>query len=187
MQRKEDSEVPQAKPTKPTIIKPIPDGIVQVEFDAGGQATFVNPNPVRPILDPDGKTLRLTWTLAQSPLHGNAGFEVFFGNVVPCFQGEYYLQDLVSTFGDFRKSWTWTWPLPQELPPSDEGILVFYDVFFCYQPTQLQGTEGGPQRSPHVQTVSLREILSTDPTVILPPKQGGGSGASGRPLRPGPR
>jgi hypothetical protein len=151
------------------IEKPFPDGVAQVTFDAGGQATYVNPNPVRPILE--GGLLVVRWTLGRSPLHGNEGFEVFFGNVVPCNRWDAYLAGLQSEGDPYGQVWTWKWPAPQIMPSPEEGVLLYYDMFFCYEPKPLAG---GKRPHRHVQTVSLREIMSADPTMILPPKAGGG-------------
>lgn len=150
--------------------KPIPDGQIQVEFDAGGKATFVNPNPVRPLLQKKktGDLLILTWTLAESPLHANSQFEVFFGNVIPCFVKHPFLNGLKSQSGVNGKSWTWKWPNP--VIPPDQEFLIYYDVFFCYQPKGLLAAGKPPQ---HQFIVSARETAGADPTLILPPKAGG--------------
>lgn len=148
----------------------LPDGYVQVEFDAGGQASYVSPNPVRPILEGDQMVVR--WRMEKAPLHANADFEVSLGNVVPCVQEE--LIGLQSERDPDGKGWTWrlTWTgLAPSLPEGES--FIFYDVFFIYQP-KGNPPGPGPQKPRHRQTVSLRQILSTDPTLILPPKEGGG-------------
>lgn len=160
-----------------SLERPLPEGVARVEFDAGGAATFVTPNPLRPILKrKEGKeVLVLRWELAKSPLHANSGFEVIFGNVVPCHKGDPFFAGLVSESAPDGKSWTWSWPKPDQLPFIEEGILLLYDIFFLYQPKQLLAAGARP-RSHYVQTqaTSLRQIMSTDPTIILPPKAGGG-------------
>lgn len=157
------------------VAKPLPDGEAHVEFDAGGQATFVTPNPVRPILvkETDGKEmLFIRWTIADPPLHSNSGFEVVFGNVVPCHQKDAFLQDLHSEPEDAKgRIWTWKWPVPDQMPPPEDEVILFYDLFFVYQPKQLLGNNPRPKNA---KTLSLRQILSADPTLILPPKAGGG-------------
>lgn len=150
---------------------PVPDGQAYVQFDAGGQSTSVTPNPVRPVLEEhEGKKcLVLRWTLAEPPLHANPEFEVIFGNVVPCHKKDAYLGGLVSRPESDDKHWIWRWPVPDpQLPPGEE-VIRLYDLFFIYQPKQ---SAGGPNRPGNAQTVSLRQILSADPTLILPPKPG---------------
>ncbi len=146
------------------IAKPIPDGHAQVVFDAGGQGTFVTPNPVRPILNEEN-WIELHWTIATHPLHANSEFEVVFGNVVPCHMKDTYLGGLISEPKDGGKRWTWTWPMPDE---PEEEVILFYDLFFIYGPKSA-GSAGRPRNT---QTVSLRQVMSADPTLILPPKEG---------------
>lgn len=150
--------------------KPFPDGLVEVRFDAGGTASYVRPNPVRPAVE--GGNLVIRWKILGSPLHANASFEAFFGNVVPSYWRHPYLADLKSTPDLDGQSWTWTWPIPDGMPLFEVGALVSYDLFLCYQMRQLLG---GSKKPPlPLQSISMRQISSIDPTIILPPKAGGG-------------
>jgi hypothetical protein len=149
------------------IASPIPDGHAQVVFDAGGQGTFVTPNPVRPVLSDDKKLIELHWTIATHPLHANSEFEVIFGNIVPCHMKDEYLEGLTSKPEDGGKRWKWTWPVTAELLASEEEVILFYDLFFLYGPKST-GSAGRPRNT---QTVSLRQVMSADPTLILPPKE----------------
>ena len=142
------------------IARSLPDGEAHVVFDAGGQATYVTPNPVRPILNKDNKC-QITWTVAEPPRHANPEFDVVFSNVVPCHMKDAYLLGLHSEPSDDGRSWIWTWPMKD---PGEE-VIRLYDLFFIYGP---KGTD--LSRSRNTQTVSLRQIMSTDPTLILPPK-----------------
>lgn len=138
----------------------LPDGQAHVVFDAGGQATYVTPNPVRPILN-EKSWLEIRWTV-EPARHANPEFAVIFGNVVPCHMQDARLVGLQSEPRDEGKGWYWTWPPPA----SGDEVILYYDLFFLYGPKAAGGGVG----SRNAQTVSLRQVLSADPTLILPPK-----------------
>lgn len=141
----------------------LPDGLANVTFDAGGQGNAIDPNPVIPeIIEEDGQPMyRIVWTL-RGQHNINPGWEADFGNVVPFDARDPLLEGLESRPGEQNRTWIWQWPKQARIPAVP--IAISYDVFFRYRPKDHAG-------SLILRAMSLREALSVDPTLILPPKQ----------------
>ena len=149
------------------------EGHVFVTFDAGGQATSVNPNPVRPRLEDCMATI--VWHLDPA-IHQNPEWTVHLSNVVLADRGA--LQLVHDEPSDGGQTWTWKW---HHDPADAPGDVVLYDVFFSYGQGffHLSHGQGGEREvqplpvkylRPLRQTVSLRQILSVDPSILLPPE-----------------
>jgi hypothetical protein len=142
----------------------LPDGIALVTFDAGGQGNAIDPNPVIPaLIEENGQTMyQIVWEL-RGERNTNPGWEAAVGNVVPFDAVDPLLEGLESTPGQNGRSWVWKWPKQSDGPSIP--IAISYDLFFRYVPKKKD------LRSVVLRTMSLRETLSVDPTLILPPKE----------------
>jgi len=152
-------------------------GTVFVTFDAGGQGTAVDPNPIRAlaVVEQAGTVGRIVWNLL-SPKNNAPDWEAKICNVILCDVDD-TPKDFQSTRGAGGKTWTWTWT-----PDSEVERLVFYDVFFWYGP---KGTSDDERRHmpsvPIAMISSFRQITGLDPSILLPPvpmdpPHGGGGG-----------
>lgn len=157
---------------------PLP-GSINVTFDAGTGRGDVNSNPQycgTNDSDPSRpKSFSVTWQfVAKNNLATD--WMVDFGNVVPCdLRDLYHLQqdyDFVSEPippdpTETNDGWRWIFTLKDgHAAPKLKMQEILYDVFFNYRPA------GGATSA--YRLVSLRQILSVDPSILLPPKQSGG-------------
>ena len=146
-------------PRDPKNTNPTPErGVVSVTFDAGGRGILVDQNPVQPVLDKKSGWASVTWQLRIQ--NNNPRFTVRFGDVVLCDTTDRARVAKNSKIevehdGKARRWWKWSFQ-----PATAEGpFAVPYDLFCVYEPGD--GSRG---------TLSLRETLGVDPTMLLPPE-----------------
>ncbi len=136
-------------------------GKVFVTFDASGGLSQVDSNPSQALKVTEEQGT-VAWHLVKT-LNVAPGWAARICNVVLCDPRD-IPDDFQSWGSPDGQVWTWTWTL------STNGTqrTVPYDLFICYGPASSFG-EPMPS-SPLVQVVSLREILATDPSILLPPE-----------------
>ncbi|MCH9646701.1 MAG: hypothetical protein K0U98_00605 [Deltaproteobacteria bacterium] len=149
-------------------------GIIRVTFDAGGQGSFVDSNPQELQLSPGPDkqvSFSMEWHL-DTKRNTFPGFEVEFGNIVPCDMEDlmgYDFQSKPVTDAKSGKRTGWSWTLTRGTDPdpansSDDEIE--YEIFFVYRRKIGSG---------RTRTVRLSQYFQVDPSLIVP-SVGGGPG-----------
>ncbi|MDY7093657.1 MAG: hypothetical protein SX243_11865 [Acidobacteriota bacterium] len=159
-----------AKPVQPVVT----DGIVEIDFDAGGPGLSVGPNPVRATWSDQARTtVQVLWRL-RKVRNSIEGWTVLLGNVVPCDCEQLPQGFLDSSPRGSGHVWIWRFPWS---PDREEAVAIPYELFVVYRPEGSTSSLEAPPVQPIAlppRLLGLREVTGLDPTVLLPPRQGPG-------------